>query len=118
MGKIASSFIQKESDPVPAPGRVLDHQGAQNLPEVQDPGVLTRGVPSLQRVLATPGTLKILSAPRDPGGRKALAKIRDRSHVGRTRNLRKIRKVAASAWSLQRICQKMNLVRGETSGAS
>ena len=118
MGKIAYLFIQKESVPVPAPGKALDHQRAQRLLEAQDPGAQTHGVPSLLRVLATPGTLKILSAPRDPGGRKALAKIRDRSHVGKTRNLRKIRKEATSAWSLQRICQKMNLVRGETSGAS
>ena len=118
MGKIASSFIQKESVPVPAPGRVLDHQGAQNLPEVQDPGVLTHGVPSLRRVLATPGTLKIPSAPRDPGGQEALAKIRDRSHVGKIRNLRKIRRVPLLAWSLQRLCREMSLVLGETSGAS
>ena len=117
MGKIVSSFIQKESVPVPAPGKVLD-QGAQSLPEVQDPGVLTREVPSLQRVLATPGTLKIPSAPRDPGGQEALAKtrsprkIRDRSHV------EKIRRVPLLAWSLQRLCQEMSLVLGETSGAS
>ena len=118
MGKIVSSFIQKESVPVPAPGKALDHQGAQNLPEVQDPGVLTRGVPSLQRVLATPGTPKIPSAPGDPGGQEALAKTRslrktrDRSHV------EKIRKVPLLAWSLQRLCQEMSLVLGETSGAS
>ena len=118
MGKIASSFIQKESVPVPAPGRVLDHQGARNLPEVRDPGVLTHGVPSLQRVLATQGTLKIPSAPGDPGGQEALAKtrnlrkIRDRSHA------EKIKRVPQLAWSLQRLYQEMSHVLGETSGAS
>ena len=118
MGKIASLFIQKENVPVPAPGKVLDHQRAQRLLEVQDPGAQTHGVPSLQRVLATPGTLKILNAPRDPGGQEAPVKTRDRSHAERIRNLRKTGKVPQSESFSLRLCQEMSLVLGETSGAS